>query len=357
MKTFLAVIVCLTVLSPSLAWAQSSAQVVAKISGAHRFDTNPIQAKLGQDVELSVRLQNARGKLRPLPAGTKVSWLHVMPRPGHKLPQKRNNGLRIYANSLMFGPNHGRWLGYTTLEYDSVEIQPRKGFQIKGNTLTINKAHPTRAKGLGTIWIAAQLTLPNGKTIRTADETSVEPVGLSRKVIRVSFREDDTFVGWLGTYFHVPYVFGSTGIQTSRYTGTDCADVMVGALHASGRKRFKFTSVVGLAKLARPITGDLFLTEQGKINTEKGKAASLRWGRDFRSGDLVAMDFLDDPDNELPRPLDHAAALVQDGSEKQPANGILDGSDILRHMSIRGLVDERLKRMGHIRFRILRWRR
>ena len=57
----------------------------------------------------------------------------------------------------------------------------------------------------------------------------------------------DDFGGWLGTYFGVPYVFGSNGAegsthQTDRYTGADCADVLVGARRAAGSRALAYTS-------------------------------------------------------------------------------------------------------------------
>jgi hypothetical protein len=50
------------------------------------------------------------------------------------------------------------------------------------------------------------------------------------------------------------------------------------------------------------------------------------------------------------------AALVGDGAAAHPSDGALDGTDLVRHISTQGLVDEPLSEMGHIRFRVLRWR-
>jgi hypothetical protein len=339
--------------------AEPEARVVARVAGQGRFEARPVSARLDQAVELEVRLVAGRG-LAPLPAGATVRWLRVVPRSQHRDPPARNGGLRIYANGTMFGPSHGRWLGHDTLEYDTVALEPGPGAAIAGaeGTLRLASADPTREHSPGTTWIAAEVTLPGqaGVTIRTPDGAAVEPLGISARVMRVSFRADDSFLGWLGTYFNVPYVFGSTGPQTDRYAGTDCADAMVGALRAAGRRGTPYTSVVGLVGLARPVTPTLVVERDGSVRDEGGTPAVVRWSATVRPGDLLVMDFADDAQGMLPRAWDHAAALVADGSGRSQADGALDGTDLVRHMSTQGLVDEPLSEMGRIRFRILRWR-
>jgi hypothetical protein len=278
----------------------------------------------------------------------------------HRDPPARNNGNRIYSNSIMFGPNHGRWLGADTLEYDEVPLKTRPGATVKGSSVEINKAHPSLFGGLGTIFIAAEVTLPtkDGEelVIRTPDASTVDALGLTPKVMRVSFRGDDTFVGWLGSLFHVPYVFGSTGPQTDRYTGTDCADAMVGARRAAGAK-LAHTSVSGLAAYTRSLSETLVLDANGTVRDENGQEVVLRWGEHIRRGDMFTMDFTSETATKmLPRAWDHVAALVQDDESDADGVGVLDGSDPVRHMTTLGLVDEPLRNMGKIRLRLWRWR-
>src|SRR5437870_1782321 len=71
-------------------------------------------------------------------------------------------------------------------------------------------AHDTH-RVAGSAWFAARVTLPDGTVAATPDASATDRLGLSPAVQRVSFRADDTFLGWLSTYFHVTSVFGSNG--------------------------------------------------------------------------------------------------------------------------------------------------
>lgn len=350
----------LPLLWTSAAHSQPSVRVVAKTTADSSFKAKSIQAQLGETVELGVRLLKKR-RLLPLPDGAQVQWIQVVPRMQHRDTPARNNGNRIYSNSIMFGPKHGRWLGADTLEYDEVPLKARPGATTKGASLKLSTAHGSRFGGLGTIFIAAEVTLP-GKdgvrvTLRTPDASTVNALGLTPKVMRVSFRQDDTFVGWLGSLFHVPYVFGSTGPQTERYTGTDCADAMVRAYRAAKRPSANYTSVSGLATYTKSLSGVLNLDEHGTIRDEKGSSVVLRWGEHVRPGDLFTMDFTSDTAVKmLPRAWDHVAALVEDNTSNAQGAGVLDSTDSVRHMTTLGLIDEPLSSMGKIRLRFWRWR-
>lgn len=353
--------VLLPLLWAGVTHAQPRVRVVAKTTVDGTFKARPAQARLGETVELAVMLAEKR-RLLPLPEGAQVQWIQIVPRMQHRDPPSRNNGNRIYSNSIMFGPNHGRWLGADTLEYDEAPLKARPGATIKGSTLKLSKAHAKRFGGLGTIFIAAEVTLPtkDGErtTLRSPGASTVDALGLTPKVMRVSFRGDDTFVGWLGTLFHVPYVFGSTGPQTDRYTGTDCADAMIRAYRAAGRPSANYTSVSGLATYTKSLSGVLTLDEHGTIRDEKGVAVVLRWGEHVRPGDLFTMDFTSDTAVKmLPRAWDHVAALVQDDLSVAQGAGVFDGTDPVRHMTTLGLIDEPLINMGKIRLRLWRWRR
>jgi hypothetical protein len=99
-------------------------------------------------------------------------------------------------------------------------------------------------------------------------------------------------------------------------------------------------------------------TARGTDATADGARSSLvlRFGRDVRPGDLLAIDYADDPEGQLPRPWDHVGALLEDRGPGGRADGVLGPEDLVRHMGLRGLVDEPLARHGHVRLRIWRWR-
>lgn len=364
---------------PVSAFAQPyRARVVAMPSGASEHAAGSVQARVGDSVQLAVVLQGPRRAVYadvpslvidgrrvvprgPFPAGARVRWVQVEPRRAHVDHPSLNPGLDSFSNAVLFGPRHGRWLGYDRLEYTATEVTPSRDVTVVGATLTVHAAHPTDAShdnhgGAGSVWYAAEVTLADGTVVRTPDHQSIERLGLSRDVQRVSFRAADDYVGWLGTYFHTTSVFASNGPtdethQSDRYTGADCADVLIGALRASGRREVHYTSVAGISEYARAYTGVLRITAQGVFDQE-GAPVTLRWGAEVSPGDLVTIDYADDPDNSLPRDWDHIGALVED----RGTSGVFDASDILRHMGGHGLEDTPVVHGGPMRIVLWRWR-
>ncbi len=291
-----------------------------------------------------------------------MRWLQVLPHRFHSVHPSPNPGTRSFSNAGLFGPRHGRWIGYDRLEYDTLPLATSPDHRPAGQDLTVSAARPPVADrdvhaGLGSSWFAAEVTLPDGRVVRTPDGTSLDRLGLRPEVARVSFRADDSYLGWLGTYFHVTSVFGSNGPtdalhQSDRYTGADCADVLVGALRASGRRSVGYTSVAGIGQYATARTGVLRAEADGSLRDASGEAVALRWGVSVQPGDLVTIDYADDPGHDLPRAWDHIAALVSDRN----GDGVLDGGDLVRHMGSEGLVDTALVHAGAMRVVVWRWR-
>jgi hypothetical protein len=351
------------------AHAAADARVFVVAEQPSGWSTAPVQARLGDPITLRVALAaddglHADGPVRigghirrpvsPLPEGTTVRWTRVEPRLEHTGTPAPNPGIPSFSNAVLTGPHHGEWLGFDTLEYDTIALTASGSIAIDGRTVHVSAAHPTNAEqdvngGAGSIWIAATVTLPDGRTLRTPDGASVDHYGLTRDVMRVSFRASDDYLGWLGTYFNVPNLFGSSGghgdFQPDRYVGADCADVLVAGRRAMGQ-RFAYSSVAGIATYATPIS-DAF--EQ----TTSGESITLRWGEDIEPGDLVTIGYENPGDDaELPRAWDHIGALVRDAD----GDGVLSLGDIVRHMSFDGLSDDPLSRHGHVRLRVYRWR-
>jgi len=354
------------------------ARVVARIAGADpRFSATPLQVHVATPVEATIELRSARGAIVPLPAGATVRWLQIVPHDEHTTTAAPNTTSTAFSNNVLFGPRHGQWIGFDRIEYDARPLPAPAttttstaaaassaaspagpappAVTITGPAITLARAGEDHG-GAGSIWLAAEITMPDGTVLRTPSAGDVDMLGLSRRVLRVSFRESDDFVGWLSTYFHVPNVFGSSGPSTTQhqteiYTGADCADVLVGAQRAAGNRKLEYTSVAGIGTYARPLTDVLHLSADGVLD------ATLRWGDDVRRGDLVTIDYADDPGNALPRAWDHIGALVEDGrGPNGKGDGILGGADVMRHMGFRGLHDEPLASQGAIRLRVWRWR-
>src|SRR5207248_5622132 len=135
--------------------------------------------------------------------------------------------------------------------------------------------------GLGVMHLAATVHLGDS-ALATAGADDAPDGTLAARVFRYSFRSGDDFLGWLTSYFNVPYLFGSAGkgarAQAERYVGADCADVLVAALRHVG-SRLEYTSVAELVD------------------------SLPRAGGAVRPGDLYALDYVDYAD--LPRSWDH----------------------------------------------------
>lgn len=356
--------ILLTVLlCPALASAQWSAAVVALTDGPPV--SGPIQTLVGSPTQLAVAVTGPQGALPPgtLPEGSSVLWLQVVPRLKHHDHDPPNPGNPSFSNNVLFGPDHGRWLGFDRLEYVTSPLVGARGV-VTTPTITVSHAYATATgldhAGAGSNWYAAEITLADGTTVRTPDGDDTDSLGLSRGVMRVSFRSGDDYLGWLSTYFNVPNVFGSAGPsddrhQTERYVGADCADVLVGALRVAGQTDARYTSIAGLEALATPTTEVLFMNEVGEVLDGDGEPHPLLWGDDIAPGDLLVIDYADDPSNQLPRAWDHIGALVEDRGDRGP-DGLLDGRDVLRHVTALGLDDRPLWSQSPMRMRIWRWR-
>jgi hypothetical protein len=374
--------VALSLFSTDLAQADGwRARVVARVDPDEPFRAAPVQARVGERVELAVilidddgaihgavdrvslRRRRVRTPAGPLPEGAEVGWRRVTPRLLHTDYAPPNPGIATFSNNILTGPEHGEWLGYDRLEYEMAPV-PSAARRTPDGHLIVSAAAPTRIGfdygGAGSNWFAARVLLPDGEIVATPDADDVDRYGLSPEVLRVSFRGGDDYLGWLSSYFNVPNLFGSAGPsdrrhQTERYVGADCADVLVGALRASGEE-VGYTSISGIDDLARSVTEVLILDADGVVRALDGQPVEVGWGDDIAPGDLVVINYEDDPSGQLPRRWDHVGALVRDQSPGGAANGRLDGADVIRHMGYFGLTDATLSTQGRIRLRVWRWR-
>ena len=375
----------IALLLPGLAAADGRARVVARVGTDGAFTTDPIQAKVGEQVELAAIWIDGEGQLRgdvtqatidggppravaPLPEATQVVWYQVIQRLHHEDLPSPNPGNPTFSNTVLYGPDHGSWLGFDRLEYETRKWMGPGGEVVRGPTTSLFVAPPSPIGiphgGAGTSWFAAQLHLSGsgetpGQAVRTPDGEDVGNLGLSDQVLRVSYRTGDDYLGWLSSYFNVPNVFGSAGPtdaghQTERYLGADCADVLVGALRAAGHRELAYTSISGLHQLAEPSSDVFFMGDDGLVYNTEGPVF-LRWGEDVHPGDLLAINYEDDADGSLPRNWDHIGALVEDRGADGP-DGLLNGHDVLRHVTAAGLADRTVLTQCPIRFRLWRWK-
>src|SRR5207245_391846 len=125
---------------------------------------------------------------------------------------------------------------------------------------------------------------------------------------------DDSFVGWLTSFFNVPYVFGSAGkgakSQAERRVGADCADVLVAALRSTGARNMDYSSVMYLIDHLPHVSPPAQIGACPSTGPCAAATPPIRFARDVRPGDFLALDYVGA--SELPRPWDHIVAVVED---------------------------------------------
>lgn len=359
--------------APCLALAQPArALLVSRVGASGVPRDRGVTARLGEAVEVFVLVRTqgrwygavgaalVEGRTVPVRPLTElgpatVAWRAVEPRMVHE-GDGALDSRRPYTNAVLMGRTHGRWRGYDPIAYFEHPL-PRE----RGPRLVVRDSRPSDPEldvrgGLGTLRYAATVELV-GHAVSTPGAADVEATGIDARVLRVSFRAGDDLPGWLATYFNVPQVFGSAGgpanHQTDRFVGADCADVVVGALRAAGRRDVAYTSVGGLTRYARAVTEVFLQLDDGSLVTDEPvrRPKVLRFGADVRRGDIVTIDYVGFAG--LPRAWDHVGVLGDDDGD-----GVLDGDDLLYHMGLdRGLTVEPLSAQGLVRLRVLRLRR
>ena len=248
----------------------------------------------------------------------------------HVKTRAPNANIACYANAVVFGPSHGEWLGFDQMEYFETPIADQNAW-----TLGVNSARPTDERflrfrlpdhaDLGTMRLAASIRIAEDDTISTPGAEDTKDGQISDRVFRYSLRAGDGVVGWMTSWYNVPYLFGSAGkgrrSQAERYVGADCADLIVGAIRRAGRPDMDYSSVNGLVgslvRVAEPVP----------VPTPAG-ATPLPFGKTVRSGDILALDYIG-ADQYLPKDWDHIVVLVEDrGPDGQP-DGVLGPEDIV----------------------------
>ena len=367
----LALVLCL---APAAAFADERAFLAAEIAGSGIARSGPADALAGQPVVVHLVVPLSGGRyltsapalvvrgrrvptaalVRPGP-GQSAAWSRIEPRMFHVDRSGPEPRPLAYSNSVLFGPSHGRWRGVDPIEYFE------SPFAAGGFSRTLRDARPSDRRfdvhgGLGVMHLSAVATV-DGRSVATPGLETAQPSGIGDEVFRVTFRAGDDFRGWLTSFHNVPNVFGSSGRgghhQTARYVGTDCADVLLGALRRATRRPYEFTSVGGLSRLTRTIA-EVRLLPDG-ISDAEGHPVRLRFGRDVLPGDVVMIDY---GVAEIPRPWAHVGVLWDDRSHDDPGapDGLFGPEDGLAHTAfLQGLSVQPLGSQAPSRIRIVRW--
>jgi hypothetical protein len=172
-------------------------------------------------------------------------------------------------------------------------------------------------KGAGTLAWQVRVTPEQGGELKTPGLEAVRRGGLTRAVMRVTFRTDDTYLGYLSELVNTPYIFGSAGPdgdnQTDNLVGADCADFAV-----YGRRRMGlatgFTNTFHFDRTAPLASTAVALDATGVATDSAG--SSLGLPSKARPGDVLHF-----PNSR------HVAVLYED---REPL-GVLDANDLMFH--------------------------
>ena len=269
----------------------------------------PIEIRLVGRVQMGGRVRTLSGAEWAACDGLEVHWRRIEPQMEHVDTPPPNKDISVYANAVVFGASHGTWIGYDHIEYFETDLD------ASGPLLTVRDARPSddelaekrppEHRDLGVMRVAATVN------------------GVSTAPLRYSYRAGDDFLGWLTSFYNVPYLFGSAGKgarnQAEQYVGADCADILVAALRRAGWSKMEYTSVADLVDALHPI---------GKPTIVKPCAAgvceatSLRYGKDVRPGDMLALDYIG-AESDLPREWDHIVVVIADRGPGGVADGVL----------------------------------
>jgi hypothetical protein len=279
-----------------------------------------------------------------------VHWQRVEPLLHHTHTASPNADISVFANAVVFGPRHGAWIGFDPIEQIATPLDD------EGSSLLVREARPSASIGAPDRGACASLGVMRlAASVHISGETRATPADLEH-AFRYTVREGDDFIGWLTSFFNVPYLFGSAGrgarAQAERYYGADCADVLVAALRRTG-VAMEYTSVTGLIERMPRRGGPVEITPCDGTTQQGCGASSLRWDEDVRRGDLLVLDYVDA--EELPRPWDHVVALVEDRGPDGRPDGLLGPEDLVVDSGDQqGLKIAPLAQQGHVRVQVLR---
>jgi len=266
-----------------------------KVDNGVYKQSNSVYLTPDQKVTLRINVSNVQS----------VKWYQIIP-----------DTSKFYKNANHpWEPNAYKWIGYGKIDYKQVEIKSfenQKEVQLTREILEENRPAGNRYYNskLGSFWFEAVATLKSGKVVRTKGVKNIGRKGLSPEVFRVSYMLDNSYLGYLTTFFNVPGIFGSMPYQSRNYIGVDCADVLIATSKVMNKqKNEKNYNVMMLV--------DKFKTKVKTKVTQGSPQKKLRWGKEFEQGDFIAVKYT--PKGRYA----HIGMLYGD----ENANGILDKED------------------------------
>ncbi|MBX7113028.1 MAG: hypothetical protein K1X64_01745 [Myxococcaceae bacterium] len=284
----------LAFLTPSgAAWATGELSIHASVDGSAPH-SGWVYARVGQKVELRAVLEHAETL-------SHFRWFKIEP-----TVESVDNTLP----SFHFAP----------IRYQATELTACRNAAVCMADVTPTVLPKVAlAPGAGTMGFQLTAQRADGQKLASPGVESVKYGGLTTDVMRVTFRQDDTYLGYLTELINTPYIFGSAGPdgknQSDLLIGSDCADLAVYGQRRLGKKA-TYTSSYAIDQQAPLVVTATRLTPEGAVDS---KSQPIRWGaskNELRAGDLVHF-----PNSR------HVGVLWAD----RPPLGVLDANDLIIH--------------------------
>lgn len=250
-----------------------------------------VYARVGQKVQLKAVVTGAKPK--------DVRWFKLEP---------KTTSIDNTQPSFHFAP----------IEYVENEVEACRGkLECAADSAPQVLPAVPEVNGAGTLAWQVRVTPEKGAELKTPGLEAVRRGGLTRAVMRVTFRKDDSYLGYLSELVNTPYIFGSAGPngdnQTDNLVGADCADFAV-----YGRRRMgiatEFTNTYDFDRTAPLSATAVSIDPSGVVKGSDG--ANLALPSKARPGDVLHF-----PNSR------HVAVLYED---REPF-GVLDANDLMFH--------------------------
>lgn len=172
--------------------------------------------------------------------------------------------------------------------------------------------------GVGTMAFQVAVTRADGTEVKSPGIEAVKYGGLTKDVMRVTFRRDDSYLGFVSELINTPYIFGSAGPdgrnQSDLLIGADCADLAVYGRRRLGKKA-EYTSTYAIDRQAPEKFKAVSAADDGRVLDAKGQPIAFG-PKGVHAGDVIHF-----PGSR------HVAVLYED----RPPLGVLDSGDLMIH--------------------------
>ncbi len=208
---------------------------------------------------------------------------------------------------------------FEPIKYQAVEVEAcRDAADCTADVTPSVLPKVEQLPGVGTMAFQVVASLQSGGEAKTPGLEAVKYGGLKPEVMRVTFRRDDSYLGYVSELINTPYIFGSAGPdgrnQSDLLIGADCADLAVYGRRRMGKKA-EYSSSYAIDKQAPERFRAVSADATGAVVDPKGKPVAFG-DQGVRAGDVIHF-----PGSR------HVAVLYED---RAPL-GVLDSGDLMIH--------------------------